>query len=65
MLFFNFLEFFFFFFRIFYYALRRNEAERQYLFSFFLGLFQPILALSEAILAFFNFLNFFAIFLEF
>ena len=61
MLFFNFFEFFFFFFRIFYYALRRNEAERQYLFSFFLGLFQPILALNEAILEFFNFLNFFAI----
>ena len=61
MLFFNFFEFFFFFFRIFYYALGRNEAERQYLFSFFLGLFQPILALNEAILAFLNFLNFFGI----
>ena len=41
------------------------RSERQYLFSFFLGLFQPILALNEAILAFFNFLNFLAIFFEF
>ena len=39
--------------------------ERQYLFSFFLGLFQPILALNDATLTFFNFLNFFAIFFEF
>ena len=65
MLFFNFFEFFCYFFGIFYYALGRNETERQYLFSFFPGLCQPILALNEAILAFFNFLNFFAIFLEF
>ena len=65
MVFFNFFEFFCYFFGIFYYALDRNETERQYLFSFFLGLFQPIMALNEAILAFFNFLNFFAIFLEF
>ena len=62
MVFFNFFEFFCYFFGIFYYALGRNETERQYLFSFFLSLFQPILALNEAILAFFNF---FAIFLEF
>ena len=62
MLFFNFFEFFCLFFGIFYYALGRNETERQYLFSFFLSLFQPILALNEAILAFLNFLNFFAIF---
>ena len=53
------------FFGIFYYALGRNETERQYSFSFFHGLFQPILALNEAIPEFFNFLNFFAIFLEF
>ena len=53
------------FFGIFYYALGRNETERQYLFSIFLGLFQHILALNEAILAFSNFLNFFAIFLKF
>ena len=65
MLFFNFFEFFCYSFGIFYYALGRNETEQQYLFSFFLGHFQPILALNEAILAFFNFLNFFAIFLEF
>ena len=63
--FFNFFEFFSYFFGIFYYALGRNETERQYLFSFFLGLFQPIPALNDAILAFFNFLNFFAIFLQF
>ena len=65
MVFLNFFEFVCYFFGIFYYALGRNETERQYLFSFFLGLFPPILALNEAILAFFNFLNFFAIFLEF
>ena len=47
------------YFGIFYYTLGRNETERQYLFSFFLGLFQPILALNEAILTFFNFLIFF------
>ena len=61
----NFFEFFCYFYLIFFYMLGRNETERQYLFSFFLGLVQPILALNEAILAFFNFLNFFAIFLEF
>ena len=62
---FNFLEIFCYFFWIFNYALGRNETERQYLLSFFLGLFLPILALNEAILAFFIFFNFFAIFLEF
>ena len=35
--------------------------ERHYLFSIFLGIFHPILALNEAIMVF---LNFFAIFLE-
>ena len=66
MLFFNFFEFFCCFFGIFHHALGSNETERQYLFSFFLGLFQPILALNEAILSFFNFfLNFLAIFLKF
>ena len=58
-IFFNFFEYFCYSFWIFYYELRRNETERQYLFSFFLGLFQPILALNEAILALFNFLQFF------
>ena len=62
MVFFNFFEFVCFIFGIFYYPLGRNETERQYLFSFFLGRFQPILALIEAILAFFTFLNLFAIF---
>ena len=56
-----FFEFFCFFLGILYYALGRNETERQDLFSFFLGLFQPILALNEAVIVFFNF---FAIFLE-
>ena len=55
MVFFNFFEYFSYFFGIFYYELGGNETERQYLFSFFLGLFQPILALNEAILALFNF----------
>ena len=41
---------------------KRNETERQYLFCFFLDLFQPILALNEAIMVFFNFFNFFPIF---
>ena len=61
------MEFFYFFdifFGIFYFASGRNETEQQYLLSFFLGLFQPMLALKETILAFFNFWNFFAIFLE-
>ena len=62
MVFFNFFEFVSYFLGIFYYALGRNETERQYLFSFFHGLFQPILALNEVILAF---LNFFPIFLQF
>ena len=65
MVFFNFLEFFCYFFVIFYYALGRNETEQQDLLSLFLCIFQPILALNEAIMAFFNFFNFFAIFLEF
>ena len=59
MVFFNFLEFFCYFFVIFYYALGRNETEQQDLLFLFLGIFQPILALNEAIMIFFNFLNFF------
>ena len=62
MVFFNFFEYFCYFFRLFCYELRRNETERQYSFSIFLGLFQPILAVNEAMLAFFNF---FASFLKF
>jgi len=42
-----------------------NETARQFLFSLFLGLFQPILAGKEAITGFFSSSNFFAIFLEF
>ena len=63
MVFFNFFEFFYFIFGIFYYAMGRNETKRQYLISFFLGLFQPILALNEAIMIFF--LIFLQFFLEF
>ena len=59
---FSFFEYFCYFFVIFYYELGRNETERQYLFSFFLGLFQPILDITEAILVFFSFFNFFAFF---
>ena len=51
----NFFEFFCYFFGIFYYALGRNETERQDLLSLFRGIFQPILALNEAIVVFFNF----------
>ena len=63
--FFNFLNFLAVFFGIFYYASVRNETERQFLFSLFLSLFQPILPWNEVIIVFFNFLNFSAIFLEF
>ena len=57
--------FFFSFFGIFYYLSGKNGTERQFLFFLFLGLFQPILVWNEAITLSFNFLNFFAIFLEF
>ena len=43
----------------------RNGTERQFLFSPFICLIQPILACNEATMVFFDFLNFFAIFLEF
>ena len=39
--------------------------ERYLLYSLFLGIFQPILAWSEAIMVYFSFPNFVAIFLEF
>ena len=61
----SFLQFFCYFFLIFYYASGRNEMERKFLFSSFLGLFQPTLAWYEAIIVFFIFLNFFPIFLKF
>ena len=47
--------FFFFLFLIFYFTSCRNETERSFLFSLFLGLFQPILARNEAIMVFFTF----------
>ena len=59
---FLYFEFFCYFFRIWYYASGRNRTERQYLFSLFLILFKPILASNEAIMVFYNFLNFFGIF---
>ena len=57
-----FFPFFEFFLQIFYYASDWKETERQFLFSPFLGLFQPILAWNEAIMVFFSLLNFFAFF---
>ena len=77
MVFFNFFQFYCYFFGIFYYASSKDETKQYFLFSLsqsfptyflfslFLSLFQPILAWNEAIKVFFNFLNFFAIFLEF
>ena len=62
---FYFLQFFCYFFGIFYYASGRNEMERKFLFSSFLGLFQPTFAWNEAIIVFFNVLNFLPIFFKF
>ena len=56
---FYFFEFFYYFFGIFYYASCRNGTDRQFLFFILLGIFQPILAWNEAVMAFFKFLNFF------
>ena len=53
------------FFGIFYYGSGRNTAERFFLFFLFPELSQPIMAWKEALMVFFNFLNSFAIFLEF
>ena len=61
---FLFLEFFCYFFLICYFVLGRNETERWFLFSVFLGLFQHILDWNEAIMVFFNFQNLFAILLK-
>ena len=58
-------EFFCYFFGIFYYGSGTNGTEREFLFSLFLCLLQQILAWNEVIMVFFNFLNFFAIFLKF
>ena len=62
---FQFFEFFCYFYGIFYYESGRNETEQQFLFSLFLCIFQQILAWNDAIMVFFNFLNFFTIFFEF
>ena len=53
--------FFFCFFGNFYYLSGKNGTKRQFLFFLFLGLFQLILALNEAITLSFNLLNFLAI----
>ena len=50
---------------IFNYASGNEETKRKFLFSLILYLPQPILAWKDAIIVFFNFLNFFSIFLEF
>ena len=55
----DFFNFFANFFGIFYYASSGNETERRFLFSQFLGLFQPILAWNEATMVFFYFFSFF------
>ena len=60
--FYHFFHLFANFFGIFYYASSGNETELQFLFSPFLGLFQPILAWNEATMVFFDF---FSLFLEF
>ena len=62
-----FLIFWNFLFGIFDYVSGRNwtETEWSFLFSLFLGLFQHIFAWKVDITVFFNFLNFFVIFLEF
>ena len=56
---------FFYFLGIFYYALGRDGTEREFLFSLFHRIFQPILAWNNAIMIFFNIFNFFSISLEF
>ena len=58
-------QLFCYFFGIFYFASGRNETEWYFLYALFPGIFHPILAWNEAIVVFFNFLNFFAILLEF
>ena len=57
MVFFNFLNFFAIFLE--FCITRHVGAERKFLFSLFLGLFQPILASKEAIIVFFWFFEFF------
>ena len=61
------VEFFCYFFGIFYDSPGRNGTERNdnFYFPSFPAFFQPILSWKESIMVFFNFLNFFAIFLEF
>ena len=65
MVFFHFFHFFAIFFGIFYYASSGNETEWQFLFSLFLGLFQPILDSNEATMVFFDFLILFLFFWNF
>ena len=53
------------FFGIFYSGSGWNLSDQLFLFSLFLGLSYPILAWKEAMMVFYNFLNFSAIFLKF
>ena len=62
---FKFSEFFFYFFWIFYYASGWNGTWRYFLFSPLLSVSPLILAWNEAIIVFYNFLNFFVMCLEF
>ena len=62
---FQFLQFFCYFFGIFYYASGTNEMELKFSFSLFLIHFLPILVGNEAIMVFFNFLNFLPFFWNF
>ena len=62
---FLYFEFFGYFFEILYYALSRNETERKFLFYLIHILLEPILAWNVAILVFFYFLNFLAVFWKF
>ena len=68
LVFFLYVEFFGYIFEILCYALGRNKTKRnetKIFISIFLIIFQPILAWNKFIMVFFNFLNFFVIFLEF
>ena len=62
---FKFFEFFCYFSGIPYSVSGWNVSEREFFFSHILSLSRHVLAWKEAILMFFNFLNFFSIFLEF
>ena len=62
---FKIFEFFHYFCRIFYYGSGRHTSERFFLCFLFLGHSKPILSWKEAMMVFYNFFNFSAIFLKF